>query len=568
MDKINYIKNNLIKIILHIAIIWIICSFIIYPNLNLLVNTFFQDGEFSFRVFSKVASSSIARKCLKNSFLLAITLSITVNIVGIFIVLVTEYFDIKGVKILKAGYFTTLVFGGIVLASSYKVIYGESGIITNLLVKFFPSIPQDWFTGYLAVVLTMTFATTSNHMIFLKNAIRNIDNQVIEAAKNMGASNNKIIFNILLPTLKPVLFALTILTFLGGLGAVSAPLMLGGKEFQTINPMIITFARTEYSRDIALGLAIFLGISSIILLTIMNNMERGKNFISVSKTKTVLTKQKIESKFFNILVHILAYVLFMIYIFPLVIAVLFSFSSVESIVSGQINLKTLTLAHYIKLFSDKSAFKPFLVSFTYATISSIVVVIFCLTIAKIIHKKYTFGAKFYEYSVLTPWLLPSTLIALGFVTTYDSERLNVFNQVLLGTPLIMFLGYFTTRLPFPFRMLRASFYSVSDEVSEAAKSMGASTLYTFIKVELPIILPQALAVIALVFNGLLSDYDLSVFLYHPLLTPLGVKIMSSTQAEAELDTKGLIFVYSVLLMIISSLVIYFVYGRESRRKKN
>lgn len=566
MNKgIEYIKSNFLKILLHLSIIYIILSFIIYPNLNLLINTFYNNGNLSFRVFEKLMTSDIAKKSLFNSFLLAITLSFTVNIVGIFIVLVTEYFDIKGAKILKVGYFTTLIFGGIVLASSYKIIYGENGIVTNNLIKIFPNLKPDWFKGYLAVVLTMTFATTSNHMIFLKNGIRNIDNQIIEAAKNFGASNFKIITKILLPSLKPILFALTILTFLGGLSAVSAPLMLGGKDFQTINPMIISFSKTQYSRDIALGLAIILGLSSIILLTIMNKLEKGKNFISVSKTKTVLTKQKINNKILNIITHILAYFLFIIYVLPIIIAIILSFSSIDSIITGKLNFNNLTFEHYIKLFTENSSFKPFLVSFMYSTISSICIVTFCIIIARIIHKKYTIKDKFYEYTVLIPWLLPSTLIALGFVTTYDTPRINILNTVLLGTPVIMFLGYFTTRLPFPFRMLRASFFSISDEITEASKSMGASSLYTFIKVELPIIIPQALAVLALVFNGLLTDYDLSVFLYHPLLPPLGVQIIKNTQAEVDLSAKGLIFVYSVILMIISSIIIYLIYGRNNKK---
>ena len=93
-----------------------------------------------------------------------------------------------------------------------------------------------------------------------------MDYQVVEAARNMGAKDKTIIFKILIPILKPVLFALTILTFLTGLSAVSAPLILGGEGFQTINPMIITLSKSQYSRDIAMLLSIILGIATIILL--------------------------------------------------------------------------------------------------------------------------------------------------------------------------------------------------------------------------------------------------------------------------------------------------------------
>ena len=68
-----------------------------------------------------------------------------------------------------------------------------------------------------------------------------------------GASTWYILRRVVLPVLKPTIYALTILTFLTGLVATSAPLILGGKEFQTITPMILTFSRSMTSRDFAAG---------------------------------------------------------------------------------------------------------------------------------------------------------------------------------------------------------------------------------------------------------------------------------------------------------------------------
>lgn len=146
---------------------------------------------------------------------------------------------------------SSLIYGGVVLVSGYKSVYGSNGLITKFLLNFFPNMNPGWFVGYGAVVFVMTFSCTQNHMMFLKNAIHNIDYYTIEAAKNMGASGASIFFKIVFPVLKPTFFAITILTFLTGLGAMSAPLIVGGQDFQTINPMIITFSRSSSSRDIA-----------------------------------------------------------------------------------------------------------------------------------------------------------------------------------------------------------------------------------------------------------------------------------------------------------------------------
>ena len=54
-----------------------------------------------------------------NSLKLAICLVITVNVVGVSIVLLTEYFDIKGANILRLGYMTTMIYSGVALVTGY-----------------------------------------------------------------------------------------------------------------------------------------------------------------------------------------------------------------------------------------------------------------------------------------------------------------------------------------------------------------------------------------------------------------------------------------------------------------
>ena len=120
-----------------------------------------------------------------------------------------------------------MIYSGVVLVSGYKFVYGEAGFMTKLLVQLFPSFNTAWFHGYWAVLFVMTFACTSNHFLFLSNAIRKIDYQTVEAARNMGASTWYILRRVVLPVLKPTIYALTILTFLTGLAATSAPLILG-----------------------------------------------------------------------------------------------------------------------------------------------------------------------------------------------------------------------------------------------------------------------------------------------------------------------------------------------------
>ena len=560
--KLNW-KDWLIRI----GLIWFLVTFIIYPNIDLVLSVFVKDGQFTLDAVNRVLKSPRAIQSIMNSFKLAFSLIITVNVVGLLCVLFTEYFDIKGAKILKLGYMTSLIYGGVVLATGYKFVYGPYGMITRILQNFLPNLDPNWFVGYGAVLFIMTFSGTANHTLFLTNTIRGVDYHTIEAARNMGAKPFTVFRKIVLPTLTPTLFALTIMIFLSGLSAVAAPMIVGGKQFQTINPMIITFAGMGNSRDLAALLAIVLGIATTILLSIMNKIEKGGNYISISKTKAPLKKQKITSKPWNIIAHIVAYALFVVFMLPLIFIVLYSFTDPVAIQTGNLSLANFTLENYHQFLTNSVAFSPFLVSFVYAILAAITATVLAVVFARVVRKHKARFDSFFEYGALLPWLLPSTLLAISLLFTFNQPQPLVFNQILVGTFVILLIAYIIVKIPFSYRMVRAILFSVDDEMEDAARSMGASSFYTMMKVIIPFILPVVLSVIALNFNSLLTDFDLSVFLYHPLAQPLGITIRSAGDETATSNAQALVFVYTIVLMIISSTVLYFTQRRGKTTRK-
>ena len=532
--------------VIRLGLIWFLVTFIIYPNIDLVLGVFVKDGQFTLDAVNRVLKSPRAIQSIMNSFKLAFSLIITVNVVGLLCVLFTEYFDIKGAKILKLGYMTSLIYGGVVLATGYKFVYGPYGMITRILQNFLPNLDPNWFVGYGAVLFIMTFSGTANHTLFLTNTIRGVDYHTIEAARNMGAKPFTVFRKIVLPTLTPTLFALTIMIFLSGLSAVAAPMIVGGKQFQTINPMIITFAGMGNSRDLAALLAIVLGIATTILLSIMN---------------------KIASKPWNIIAHIVAYALFVVFMLPLIFIVLYSFTDPVAIQTGNLSLANFTLENYHQFFSNSVAFSPFLVSFVYAILAAITATVLAVVFARVVRKHKARFDFLFEYGALLPWLLPSTLLAISLLFTFNQPQPLVFNFILVGTLVILLIGYIIVKIPFSYRMVRAILFSVDDEMEDAARSMGASPFYTMMKVIIPFILPVVLSVIALNFNSLLTDFDLSVFLYHPLAQPLGITIRSAGDETATSNAQALVFVYTIVLMIISSTVLYFTQRRGKTTRK-
>ncbi|MCL1846281.1 MAG: iron ABC transporter permease [Defluviitaleaceae bacterium] len=556
-------KKNITQATIFTGLVWFIVVFLIAPNITTVTDVFWQDGEFTMRAIERMRNAPRAMQALRNSFIIAPVLSVTVGFVGVTLVLITDYFKVFGAKILRLGYMTTLLYSGIVLVSGYVFLYGNNGFVTNILVQIFPNLEQDWFSGFWAVLFVMTFAATGNHMIFIRNALRSVDYQTIEVARNLGASSFTILWRVVLPVLLPSLTAVTVFTFLGGLSAIAAPLLVGGPDFRAITPLILQLSRLQGSRDIAALLALILGVSSILLIAVFSLLEKRGHYLSVSKVKTDLVKQKIRNPVVNVFVHIYAYVLFLIYISPVVMIVLFSFTDSRTIARREFNFSALTLDNYIAALTQN--FSPFMTSAIYSFLAATGVAVLMLLVCRIITKHKGKASTAIEYAFMIPWLLPTVLIAWGLVATFNRPQWFMFNQPLANTTTIMVLGYLIICIPFTLRMTRASFFSIDDTLEDAAKNLGAKPMYAFLRIIIPVILPSVLAIFALNFNRLLAEFDMSVFMYNPLSVPLGVEIENLTMAgDSGGDSAELVFVYTVIIMAISALVLYLVYGRNSK----
>jgi iron(III) transport system permease protein len=560
--------RNPLYLVVVLVLGWAIVTFLLLPNTELLRAVFTDEqGAPSFRAFERLISSDRAVTSLVHSLILAVVISVTVNVVGIFLVLVTRFYSVRGARLLWLGYASTLICGGIVLVFGYKQVYGPTGFITRLVEPFIPGLDPNWFSGMFAVVVVLTFASTGNHLLFLSAALAKIDLQTIEAAKIMGASDVRILRRIVLPVLKPMIFAVTILTFIHGLSALAAPQLLGGREFQTVAPMILTFANSSASRDLAATLALLLGIATIALLAILNRIERGGVYFSVSKVPSPPEKQPIRNRAASIVVHVMAYLLWVVYLLPPVLILIFSFADSASIASGNMTVDSFTLDNYITVLSTERGLRPFLVSVGYGAVASIVVLVLMLFTARMVQAHRNPLTRAIEYLIHIPWLLPTTMIALGLILAFDHPQPVVLGSVLTGTVGILAIAYIIIKTPFTFRLLKAAFAGVPENLEEAASMLGANSLTIFRRVLLPLVLPTAAAIAALNFTSLLDEYDSAVFLSYPLQPPLGIVIKNATSGETIDDSTGLAYVYTVLLMLISAVALRAVYGRAERRRR-
>ena len=591
---------KMLQIIGGVFFAYLFFGFMLLPCLNTLTSIFTVKnaaGEADPLAVIRFFLAGSMPQYVWNSLKLALCLVVTVNVVGISIVLLTEYFDIKGAKVLRLGYMTTLIYSGVALVTGYLFLYDSNGMLTTWLANVIPGFNKDWFSGFRAVLFTMTFACTSNHMLFLRNAIRGIDYNTVEAARNLGAKPFKVLMKVVFPTLIPTLFSLTVMTFITGLCAMSAPTLLG---YDSINPEIVRLAGSSVADEAfpqarAALLSIILAMFTIILLTTLSSYERKGHYLSVSKTKAKLVKQKIQNPVMNVIAHIYAYVLFLIYMTPVVMIVLFSFQNYPAIRAKSLDMNQWTLINFFGqqdyefltnrgklktrvgsisgLFANADTVGGIRLSFVLSAIAAaLACVIVVVAVNYIFKNKGKKRSTVLEYSLLFPWLLPTILICYSYRTYFNSDSVwYVFNNNLYWKENVRFLivmAYTVVKLPFALRMIKAAFYAIDEELEDAARNLGASPLVTFLRVKLPIVLPSVLAVFALNFNALFTEYDMSATFHSSYGKSYAMVIQNMCAEEGRdgynVNASGRRCASTVFIMIVSGLILYLVYGVGAR----
>ena len=315
----------------------------------------------------------------------------------------------------------------------------------------------------------------------------------------------------------------------------------------------------------------------------------------MSKTKTKLVKQKITNPVWNALAHSYAYVLSIIYMIPVVMIIVFSFQTYGAIRMKILDQRNWTLINYFgkqdyEYLTNRCTYKlrkgsisglfandatlggikmSFILSILAAAMACLIVVVACDYIFKSRNKK---SGIVLEYCLLFPWLLPTILICYSSRTYFNSDAIWYVGNMNLyyaeNVRLLIVLAYTVVKLPFSLRMITAAFYSIDSELEDAARIMGASGLRTFLKVKLPIILPSVLAVFALNFNALFTEYDMSATFASSYGTSYAMVIQAMCAEEGlygyNVNASGRRCASTVFIMLVSGVILYLVYGVGAR----
>ena len=204
-----------------------------------------------------------------------------------------------------------------------------------------------------------------------------------------------------------------------------------------------------------------------------------------------------------------------------------------------------------------------------ASAAALACVIVVAAVNYIFKQKNKKRAVIVEACLLFPWLLPTILICYSYRIFFNDKVWYVFNQNLYtgdNVRILLIIAYTVVKLPFALRMIKAAFYAIDEELEDAARNLGASGLTTLLRIKLPIILPSVLAVFALNFNSLFTEYDMGATFFNPSAVTYArvIKAMADPEVQNTFNAPGRQCASTVFIMLVSGLILYLVYGVGAR----
>ena len=197
---------------------------------------------------------------------------------------------IRGKALIEGIFISPLVLPPTVVGFLLLLLFGRNGAIGQFLLQFDLTIIFTWQ----AAAITATVVSFPLMYKTALGAFEQIDANLLNAARTLGASEWQVFWRIMLPLAWPGILAGTILAFARALGEFGATLMLAGNipgQTQTI-PMAIYFAvEAGDMRQAAIWVLIILSLSLSVLTAV--NFWTDLHRISPKLNSS----QKLESKF-------------------------------------------------------------------------------------------------------------------------------------------------------------------------------------------------------------------------------------------------------------------------------
>jgi len=504
----------------------LLAALLLYPIWLTVQSGFFGPGEeiavenFTLYHVRAVFESPALRDGLVNAFLIALATTGLCLLISLPLATISAKFDFPGKGALSALILVPLILPPFVGAIGVAHILGRAGAVNTILLDLgliSDSIDFIGRGGFWAIVVVEALHLYPIIYLNATAALANLDPALEEAAENLGASRWRRFRTIVLPLIRPGLFAGSTIVFIWSFTELGTPLMF---EYHQVAPVQIFNGIKEMNSSAEpYALTVVMLASAMLFYALGKLAFGGRAYAMYSKASIASQTRRLPP-----LAGAAALALFALVIFIAALphlGVIFASVTEPGMWYQSILPRSFTLEHYEAALSHPLAVGSIRNSLLFAAGAVALDLVLGIAIAHLIVRTKTPGRSLLDSLAMLPLAVPGLVMAFGYVAMSLSWPFGK-DQPLEGwvdiigvdpNPIpLLIIAYAVRRLPYVVRATVAGLEQTSQELEEASLNLGASRFATLRKITLPLITANLIAGALLAFSFAMLEVSDSLIL--------------------------------------------------------
>lgn len=385
----------------------------------------------------------------------------------------------------------------------------DVGLLNKFLMNLFNlSAPPFNIYSYGGIIWAHLAFGTSIRFLLITPAFRTMDAALEEAAHTSGCNHFVTLMRITIPILAPAIVAAMILGFIKSIQSLEVELILGFPVgifvYSTKIWEYLNWEPARYGAATALSSLFVVVIFAMILL--QRVLLGRRQFTTITGRGYTVRRTSLGPWRWVTFSCCMLFIIVMIFL-PLLFVILGTFMRLFGVFEIQ---NVWTLGHWANAFDDPTFTRSLRNTLSLGAGAGLVGVFLYAVISYVLVRLRFTGRGFLDFLIWLPWALPGVLTGLALLYVFVGS--GGILAALYGTIYLLIIAIVVSELPLGTQILKANILQVHRELEEAAWASGASWVYTFRHIVLPLLTPAMIAVGLVVFISAVRDIPTIVFL--------------------------------------------------------
>ena len=494
------------------------------------------------KYLSLIVGDAYYRRIIGFTAVQAVASTVLTLLLGLPGAYIISHYKFRGKSLVKAITTIPFIMPSLMVAAGFIILFGSSGFVASVLSSLLgqridPGILYSWK----AIILAHAFYNFPIIMRMTGSAWERMDADLVDAARTLGANRWQIFRRVILPYLYPSIMAASLLTFIFCFMSFAVVLILGGVRYTTIEVSIYTLSNVMFRPEMASAMAIVqISVSLLFMYLYLKMSGGGARPGRPAEMKRLGLKELLSPE--GAALALYSALMLLLVLGPMLAVVWQSFTSRSGL---------FTLRFYADIFSVKadsiigiSPLQTLINSLYFAILAVLFSILLSTLLSYALYRDRKGKTAWMDPLFMLPIGVSAVTLGFGMIRAFISPPIQIYGSwwaIVIAHTVIVF--------PFVFRAISNAVRSMNPDLTDAAKTLGATRIQRFLMVELPQITPGMVVGATFGFAISIGEFGATLMLYRPQYSTIPIAIYRFLAAR----NFGAATAMAVILMLIAGI---------------